>query len=70
MPPLSPASPSPDSLILVPSSTPAGISTAKFYVGEKVKVFGISTSTDGSNVANPVPGNFSIEKVGTSKISL
>ena len=44
----------------------AGISTAKFYVGEKVKVFGISTSTDGGLVPNPVPGNFSIEKVGTA----
>ena len=44
----------------------SGISTAKFYVGEKVKVFGISTSTDGALVPNPVPGNFSIEKVGTA----
>ena len=44
----------------------AGITTAKFYVGEKVKVFGISTSTDGALVPDPVPGNFSIEKVGTA----
>ena len=44
----------------------SGISTAKFYVGEKVKVFGISTSTDSALVPNPVPGNFSIEKVGTA----
>ena len=44
----------------------SGISTAKFYVGEKVKVFGISTSTDGSVVANPVPADFQIDKVGTA----
>ena len=44
----------------------AGITTAKFYVGEKVKVFGISTSTDGALVPNPVPGNFTIAKVGTA----
>ena len=42
----------------------SGIATAMFYVGEKVKVFGISTSTDGSIVSDP-PSGFAVGKVGT-----
>jgi len=42
----------------------SGIATAKFYVGEKVKVFGISTSTDGSIVSDPP--SISVSKVGTT----
>ena len=44
----------------------SGISTAKFYVGEKVKVFGISTSTDSAPVPNPSSGSFSVDKIGTA----
>jgi hypothetical protein len=42
----------------------SGISTSKFLIGEKVKVFGITTSTDSSLVPDPVTSIF--EKVGTS----
>jgi hypothetical protein len=42
----------------------SGISTSQFSIGEKVKVFGITTSTDSSLVPDPVSSTF--EKVGTS----
>jgi hypothetical protein len=42
----------------------SGISTSQFLIGEKVKVFGITTSTDSSLVPDPVSSTF--EKVGTS----
>jgi hypothetical protein len=42
----------------------SGISTSKFLIGEKVKVFGITTSTDSLLVPNPEASSF--EKVGTS----
>ena len=42
----------------------SGISTLNFYVGEKVKVFGIST--DSSTVAAPDIASMSAVKVGTS----
>ena len=44
----------------------SGISTSKFLIGEKVKVFGITTSTDSFLVPDPVTSIF--EKVGISTI--
>ena len=44
----------------------SGISTAKFYVGEKVKAFGITTSTQSGTIPKITPANFSIAKVGSA----
>jgi len=44
----------------------SGISTSNFYVGEKVKVFGISSITDSATVAPPIVGSMSAVKVGSS----
>ena len=41
-----------------------GISTSQFFIGEKVKIFGATLSSDGTTVPNPVSSSF--EKVGTS----
>ena len=41
----------------------SGISTAKFAVGEKVKLFGVTLSSDSASIAN-VPGGCSFTKVG------
>ena len=41
-----------------------GISTSQFFIGEKVKIFGATLSSDGTAVPNPVSSSF--EKVGTS----
>ena len=43
----------------------SGISTAKFYVGEKVKLFGVTASTDSTTVPG-LPSIPSFAKVGTS----
>lgn len=44
----------------------SGISTVKFYVGEKVKVFGITSTTDSTTVPNPVVSSSSVSKIGTA----
>ena len=44
----------------------SGISTVRFFVGEKVKVFGITSFTDSSLVPNPVTASSLATKVGTS----
>ena len=44
----------------------SGISTSKLFVGEKVKVFGITSFTDSTLVPNPITGSSSASKVGTS----
>jgi len=46
----------------------SGISTSKFYVGEKVKVFGVNAFSDSTTVAAPVVGSISAVKVGISTI--
>ena len=43
----------------------SGISTSNFYVGEKVKVFGVNAFSDSTTVAAPIAG-MSAVKVGTS----
>jgi hypothetical protein len=43
----------------------SGISTAKFAVGEKVKLFGVTLSSDAISIAN-VPGGCSFAKVGST----
>lgn len=44
----------------------SGISTSNFYVGEKVKVFGVNAFSDSTTVAAPIVGSMSAVKVGTS----
>ena len=45
----------------------SGISTSKFFVGERVKMFGVTKSTDGVLVPAPVLDNtVNITKVGSS----
>lgn len=46
----------------------SGISTSKLFVGEKVKVFGITTSTDNILVENPITGPSNVTKVGITTI--
>lgn len=43
----------------------SGISTSKFLVGEKVKLFGVTLASDSTSIAN-VPGTCSFEKVGNT----
>ena len=43
----------------------SGISTAKFFVGEKVKLFGVTATSDAATVPN-VPAITTLSKVGTS----
>jgi hypothetical protein len=44
----------------------SGISTSNFYVGERVKVFGVNAFTDSTTVSAPVVGSISAIKVGSS----
>ena len=46
----------------------SGISTSKLFVGEKVKVFGITTSTDGTLIENPITSFSNASKVGITTI--
>ena len=45
----------------------SGISTSKFFVGEKVKLFGVTLASDTTSIAN-VPGGCSFAKVGVTTI--
>jgi hypothetical protein len=45
----------------------SGISTSNFYVGEKVKVFGVNAFSDSNTVAAPVPG-MSAVRVGITTL--
>jgi len=42
----------------------SGISTSNFYVGEKVKVFGVNAFSDSTTVAAPIVGSISAVRVG------
>lgn len=44
----------------------SGIATAKFNVGEKVKLFGVTSTSDAVTVSGPVVGSSSFAQVGTS----
>jgi hypothetical protein len=44
----------------------SGISTARFYVGEAVKLFGVTPFADSSLIATPIVASCSATKVGTS----
>lgn len=43
----------------------SGISTSKFFVGEKVKLFGVTLASDTTSISN-VPGTCSFAKVGST----
>jgi hypothetical protein len=43
-----------------------GISTGRFLVGEKVKIFGVTPTTDSATIADIVVNDSSITKVGTA----
>ena len=43
----------------------SGISTSKFFVGEKVKLFGVTLASDSTSISN-VPGACSFAKVGNT----
>lgn len=44
----------------------SGISTSNFYVGERVKAFGVNAFTDSTTVSAPIVGSMSAVKVGSS----